>query len=269
MVLTYYVKTKYNIFHLIAIDNGNVLLNLNVFVGQEINVLNWHFHIYRDDNCSLTIHGRNQRVNNTTRCNFNDYTEIYNDNFNQAQKNKLKVQELLKISNWMSYINDNILLSQLSIPGTHDSCAHFGGSLYECQHLRLNEQLVLGIRFVDIRCRHFRNNFTIHHEGKYQNMNFTDVLQICKDFLLINPGECIIMRIKKEYKDGEVENTRDFKETFNEYYNNFSDIFYKQTFSMFFSKPEIPILKDVRGKIWVISQFNDDKGFFDWCDCQI
>ena len=59
-------------------------------------------------------------------------------------------------TNWMRAVPDHINISELSIPGTHDSCArHNGHSLgfAKCQDLGLREQLDKGIRFIDIRVK--------------------------------------------------------------------------------------------------------------------
>ena len=60
------------------------------------------------------------------------------------------------VKNWMSHIPNDKLISEISIPGTHDSAARFEdgiGSFIRCQDLTLTEQLNRGIRFFDIRQR--------------------------------------------------------------------------------------------------------------------
>jgi 1-phosphatidylinositol phosphodiesterase len=69
----------------------------------------------------------------------------------------------------MSDVPGSRLLSQLVLPGTHDSCARSGGSLVACQTRTLAEQLKAGIRFLDIRCRHISDAFAIHHGPVFQN----------------------------------------------------------------------------------------------------
>src|SRR5579864_9502172 len=68
-------------------------------------------------------------------------------------------------SNWMASLDSHLLLSQLSIPGSHDTMAlyePFPGTT-KCQNLSLAEQLMAGVRFLDIRCRHTNNAFAIYH----------------------------------------------------------------------------------------------------------
>ena len=100
--------------------------------------------------------------------------------------------------NWMGALDENKLLSEFTIPGTHETCSLHGGPITECQRLSLSEQLNAGIRAIDIRCRHFRNAFPIHHGAVYQKKNFTDVLNDCKAFLDSHPTECIVMFVKNE-----------------------------------------------------------------------
>lgn len=104
----------------------------------------------------------------------------------------------------MSRISDATKLDRISIPGTHDTGARFGGFAVECQVWTLPDQLDAGIRYLDIRCRPLTNgDFTIHHGASYQNKTFRlnddSVLPECKRFLAENPTECLIMRIKQEH----------------------------------------------------------------------
>ena len=59
-------------------------------------------------------------------------------------------------NDWMSPLDGGLLLSQLSIPGTHDSGARFEplSRTAKCQTLTIGQQLDAGARFLDIRCRH-------------------------------------------------------------------------------------------------------------------
>lgn len=121
------------------------------------------------------------------------------------------------INNWMENVSDEKYLSDISIPGTHDS-----GALYEpvkgiakCQNLKLGEQLNVGVRYLDIRCREYEDFFVIHHGSIYQHLNFDDVINTCTDFLSNNPTETIIMSIKEEYNPDK--NTKNFEEVFDSY----------------------------------------------------
>nr|WP_315174139.1 phosphatidylinositol-specific phospholipase C [uncultured Flavobacterium sp.] len=158
------------------------------------------------------------------------------------------------MSNWMGALDQNLKLTAISIPGTHDSGARFEtfSGTAKCQNLTLDEQLASGVRYLDIRCRHFENNFTIHHGSVYQNLNFTNVLQSCSAFLAQNPSETIIMSVKEEYDPSG--NNRSFEATFDSYVNQNANIWYLGS--------TIPTLSQAKGKIVLLRRFstNNTKG---------
>ena len=83
-----------------------------------------------------------------------------------------------KHANWMARLPDSHLLSQLSLPGTHDTCALYNGFSFgfaKCQAWALADQLNAGIRFIDIRCRHLGDRFAIYHGVIDQRISFDDV----------------------------------------------------------------------------------------------
>jgi 1-phosphatidylinositol phosphodiesterase len=150
-------------------------------------------------------------------------------------------------NNWMSALNPELLLSQLSIPGTHESMARnepFPGTA-KSQDLTLPDQLNAGIRFIDIRCRHISNVFAIHHGNVYQNAYFGDVLNATMAFLNANPSEAVIMSVKEEYDPSG--NTRSFEQTF--------DSYVAQNPGMWNLDSSIPTLGQARGKITLFRRF--------------
>ena len=102
--------------------------------------------------------------------------------------------------NWMKSLPDERLLRDLFIPGTHDTCSLYGGDAIQCQSLTLPKQLRAGIRYLDIRLRHFNDTLPVHHGLKFQDINFTGVLRACREFLEEEPSEGIMMRVKQEYQ---------------------------------------------------------------------
>ena len=158
----------------------------------------------------------------------------------------------LRLDNWMEFVNDDVRLSRLNIPGTHNSGAlHdlptiFASGTAKCQDLTIKEQLEIGVRYLDIRCRHIDNVFTIHHGRVYQKQNFGDVLNTCYSFLARHPSETIIMSVKREHTSEN--NTRSFVETFNERYLS-------RRPSRWYLGDTIPALGDVRGKIVLLRRF--------------
>uniref|UniRef100_T1L240 Phosphatidylinositol-specific phospholipase C X domain-containing protein n=1 Tax=Tetranychus urticae TaxID=32264 RepID=T1L240_TETUR len=101
--------------------------------------------------------------------------------------------------NWMSNISDSVYLNHLSLPGTHDTMAFYGGPLVQTQILTLDSQLRVGIRAFDIRCRHINDRFEIHHGPIYQKSDMDKVLQSMVTFLGNFPTEVLLVRIKEEH----------------------------------------------------------------------
>ncbi|SEM33010.1 phosphatidylinositol-specific phospholipase C [Rhodococcus maanshanensis] len=116
---------------------------------------------------------------------------------------------------WMAGLPDGAGLAELSLPGTHDTMASGASVFALTQDADLTTQLRAGVRAVDIRTRHFRDTFPIHHGIEYLNADFTDVVVALTDFLRANPSEAIVMRLKEEYTPAE--NTRSYEETLNWY----------------------------------------------------
>lgn len=151
-------------------------------------------------------------------------------------------------SNWMAALDSSKSLAQFSIPGTHDSGARyelFPGTT-KCQTLTIAEQLAIGVRYLDIRCRHIKNAFDIHHGPVFQHMTFDDVLAACLSFLKNNPTECIIMSVKEEYLPSN--NTRSFEQTFDAYVAKMPDKWYLTG--------TVPALGQARGKIVLLRRFD-------------
>ena len=150
-------------------------------------------------------------------------------------------------SEWLKSVNGSKKIFSLSIPGTHETCARHGGPLTECQTWSVEEQLLNGVRYLDIRCRHISDVFMIHHGLVYQQLSFgSGVRDVCINFLKEHPTEFIFMQIKEEYKA--TNNTRTFSETLQSYIDDYEEYFYLREKS--------PTLDQVRGKIVILRRFD-------------
>lgn len=178
-----------------------------------------------------------------------DSNEVNLTSVNKASY-KMTAAVPIEMNNWMSGLQDNISLSKISIPGTHDSGARIDAPVVtgtaKTQDLSIAEQLNAGVRFLDIRCRHIDNSFTIHHGAIYQHLNFDDVLNACYTFLENHPSETIIMSVKEEYDASNT--TRSFESTF--------DSYVQKNPSKWDLGTNIPTLGDVRGKIRLLRRFS-------------
>jgi 1-phosphatidylinositol phosphodiesterase len=148
----------------------------------------------------------------------------------------------------MTFLKDDVLLSELSIPGTHDTMSFFGGHAVETQTLRLPGQLEAGIRVLDIRCRHMNDEFRIYHGHVSQRRLFHEVLDMVIEFLRQNPGETVLMRVKEEYNPSGI--TRTFQQTFHlRYWERYKDHMWQGT-------SVNPTLGEMRGKIVILQDFD-------------
>jgi len=50
---------------------------------------------------------------------------------------------------WMGDLEDSVKVSNLSVPGTRETMAKYGGDAVECQSMTLSQQLASGIRALD------------------------------------------------------------------------------------------------------------------------
>jgi 1-phosphatidylinositol phosphodiesterase len=162
--------------------------------------------------------------------------------------------------NWMSALPDTVRLSQLSIPGTHESMSHFAGfgvplNFVKCQTMRLGTQLHSGIRALDIRCAVVNHGsgpggfFNIYHGNQFQRATFNDVLNTVVDFLKKHPSETVLMRVKEEYTD----RRERFEAIFRDYYWNNDD--YKPYWWNPPTMSQNPTLGEMRGKIVILQDF--------------
>ena len=147
---------------------------------------------------------------------------------------------------WMSRLPDDTSLADVTIPGTHRSLSIYGGHMYQCQSWSLVNQYESGVRFVDIRCRHYENDLPLHYAHIFQNCYLKDVLRTTMEFLFFQPSETVLMRIKEEYIAAY--NEMNFEETLLKIMSEYKE-------DSFYLKPEIPILGEVRGKIVIIQEF--------------
>ncbi|MCA1004937.1 phosphatidylinositol-specific phospholipase C [Rhodococcus hoagii] len=158
---------------------------------------------------------------------------------------------------WMRLVPDSANLAELSIPGTHDSMAHNASIPTLTQDFDLSTQLRSGVRVLDIRTRHFRDVFPIHHGPEYLHANFTDVVRTVAAFLQANPSETVLMRLKREHT--EEENTRTYQATLDWYIHDNPET--RDLLAVHLWTPSagydgrIPGLGGIRGKIVVLQDF--------------
>lgn len=170
---------------------------------------------------------------------------------------------LARRPDWMASIPDHVPLSELSIPGTHDTMTYAIGSEHlECQNWNLSVQLDAGLRYFDIRARLQDDQLQIYHADGYTGFSFVDVLLAMFEFLDANPSEAIVMRLKQEGPPIGRKNTISFEDAFNLYRQKdplTSTGAVDHLFAYNRTAP-LPTLGQVRSRIFLLQQFPDKHG---------
>lgn len=171
-------------------------------------------------------------------------------------------EAFIKNKQWMKYVPDSTHLSHLSIPGSHDTMAYkistdalglipgYGifADVVKTQSMNLETQLNAGIRALDIRIGHNRDDFRIHHGDIDLNSNFYGTLTTINAFLDKYPSETVIMRLKRDHESGT--HTWDFETRFGHYMYYLGQNVYKSSGAV-----TDPTLGNLRGKILIMDDF--------------
>lgn len=146
---------------------------------------------------------------------------------------------------WMAAIPDELPLSEVTMPGTHNTIARYGGVYAECQSWTLSSQLRAGVRFLDMRVRHINGNLTLHHGVSYQWGHFGQVLEGVSEFLQEYPSETVLMRLKEE-----------FSET-NNIYSAVVDFIHRYAhWDLLWHSRLVPTMGEARGKLIILQNFD-------------
>ena len=180
------------------------------------------------------------------------------------------------LSDWMSVIRDDTKLTEITIPGTHDSCARkfhnedaFGimSGISKCQSLNITEQLNAGIRFLDIRCEVNTDNhsvWTVHgstdcwngDDYYYLDYVFNDIYS----FLDAHPSETVLVCIKEDDGGNGVPHfTNAVYEYIHGYRSSDNRYFYGTNYNYqnrWYLGKSVPRLSDVRGKCVLFNRFD-------------
>lgn len=101
---------------------------------------------------------------------------------------------------WMANLEDDRAINELSIPGTHDSGAthSIADVAGKCQSLTIEDQLYIGVRFLDIRLQLVGDDFNVVHSFVDQRTDFDDTLEEVVEFIEENPSEFLFVSIKED-----------------------------------------------------------------------
>lgn len=120
----------------------------------------------------------------------------------------------LTSSDWMRGISDDALISDISMPGTHDSGSRivdrFTSTWAQCQSLSIGEQLSVGVRYLDMRLEYdtsVSGSVRVVHSsvncwsGNNSPLDLDMVLSACYSFLTDHPTETILLSVKEDDGD--------------------------------------------------------------------
>lgn len=161
-------------------------------------------------------------------------------------------------ADWMAGIDDTRYLSELSIPGTHDCGADLHTSEQGAawanviaQDFRLSNQMLLGVRWFDVRLSDDEGTMTVFHWDYYLHKNFTDLITQAIDFLNAHPTETVVFMIKQEHSSrGD-----------DAFANGIWCGYLYPYLNHFWLENHIPQLGEVRGKIVIMRQFEGTHGY--------
>lgn len=166
--------------------------------------------------------------------------------------------------NWMSQIDDNKMLTEINIPGTHDSSTQIVGfsSISKTQDLSIGSQLEIGVRYFDMRATLKDGEYVTCHSimhchkdygiGKHL-LTFSDVLNTMYAFLDSNPTETILFALKED--KGSTEGG---------FYETFYNMYIRDNHDKWYTDCHTPTMGQARGKIvmclrgWCNTELMDD-----------
>jgi len=156
------------------------------------------------------------------------------------------------LAQWMKSVPDDTPLAAMTIPGTHNSCARFGGfwpvlsSFTKCQDMTLPEQFAAGIRYVDIRVRPMKGDLRAVHKDVDQEISFSEIVGQAFAFLSAHPSETVIMQVSCEGPADMAE----FLRLFEQDYRSVANAWYKGNW--------FPRLGEARGRIILVKRFTSE-----------
>ena len=177
---------------------------------------------------------------------------------------------------WMSVIPGDTKLTEITMPGTHDSCARkfhnedaFGvmSGISKCQSLNITEQLNAGVRFLDVRCEVDASSHsvkTVHGStdcwdgDDYLYLDY--VFSAVYSFLASHPSETVLISIKEDDGNNGVPHfTNAIYEYIHGYRSQDNYYFYGTDYNYsdhWYLGKSVPTLESVRGKCVLFNRFD-------------
>lgn len=166
----------------------------------------------------------------------------------------------INLNRWMASLSGGLKLTQINIPGTHDSttCYVSFSFISKTQSLTVEKQLNAGVRLFDFRFSLKNGEFFAMHSiasckksrGPFaKKLTADEVVADCISFVKNNPTETILFLLR------DTTGTENF---FAQFYSR-----YIQTNAQFwYLENRIPTLDETRGKIVLLRNVDVDKNVF-------
>lgn len=101
--------------------------------------------------------------------------------------------------NWMAFVDDETLISALTLPGTHDSAAHkTSWPFVQTQGMDIRNQLNAGIRYFDLRCGVRNDIVEMVHGPSFLGITLSAVLDVIYTWLESHTTEALVVQIKQD-----------------------------------------------------------------------
>ena len=174
-----------------------------------------------------------------------------------------------ELSNWMGEIDGALRLSEINIPGTHDTATQyiFPSYFLQDQDTSLKSQLENGYRYLDVRVALSKDGHElvmIHAFGQCREgasllspaLRYEDFCDVAESFLKAHPTESLIFCIKPEKESDDTTAVRTLIE---ERVAHEPEVWYTDN--------TIPTLDEARGKIVLCRRYDGLLGLdFNWID---
>jgi 1-phosphatidylinositol phosphodiesterase len=173
------------------------------------------------------------------------------------------------LADWMGELDGSRRLSEINLPGTHDSATQYIFPAYflQDQDTTVARQLENGYRYLDVRVALSKDGgdlLMIHAFGSCRRgaslfsgaLRYNDFVDAAKSFLESHPGETVIFCIKPEKGSDDVARVRALIE---------ERIALEP--ELWYTENRIPTLDEARGKIVLCRRYDAALGLdFDWLD---
>ena len=164
-------------------------------------------------------------------------------------------------ADWMTALDDNLPLSEVVLPGTHDSATKYVQLAFfsKCQAKDIGAQLEAGYRYLDIRIDlndgetpSLSHGFAACRTGALPwsgRLNLDRVLEQCYAFLQAHPTETIVFAVKHEHGSASTE-----------YIEKVMHSCAEQRADAWLLTDHIPTVGEARGKLVLLRRYEDAAG---------